>query len=343
MRLLSAICRFIPIIALFLFSKQLLAADPIKTITAADAYLSLAQKAKLESVTVMDKFDIAKINAPPSAENTVLFYNVTFEKELLLDVEAIYLDISFRECFFKAVKIVNVKWFGSLQFLKCKFSGPVDLIQNNFQSDFICHGSTFCNRTRFEGSHFNANAEFIDCSFTGLRTSFSNALFLKPTIFNFSKFRKILNMNYAIFRDGVNFLKCEIGEARFQNSMFHGDAEFRYCDIKTGLFSSPLGITVFFGAADFRKCSIEKAVFDYAEFRGPTYFLLAEFGKGGVSFANTNFSGKITNLDAVKSKGIMKLDCVYMQNLTFHLEGHRASDFRCLPSLESIGHFVQPA
>ena len=121
----------------------------------------------------------------------------------------------------------------------------------------------------------------------------------------------------TVFEGDVSFIDFRADRVDYLNTLFKGDAEFRYCVLESARFSSREHMSVFYGLADFRGCEMESASFAFVEARGPVSFVKARFGEGGLSLANASFAGPLTNLDGLTSEGPLDLSDAYLPTLRF--------------------------
>jgi hypothetical protein len=146
---------------------------------------------------------------------------------------------------------------------------------------------------------------------------FSGATFSASVRFDDSVAEERAVFQATVFEDDASFVDFRADHADYLNTLFKGDAEFRYCQFDSARFSSREHLSVFYGLADFRGCRMASASFDYVETRGPVSFVKARFGAGGASFANASLAGPVTNLDGVTSEGPIDLSNAYLPNLRF--------------------------
>ena len=203
------------------------------TISSQIAYSMLSQSGKLESVIIDEEFDLSQITVRKDSvtrKRTLRFEKVQFNKNVIHTLQKMPFNLVFQNCSFTRIDARNVKWLGSVSFSNCRFNN-LTLLKNNFVSDLKFHNTDFEKKVSLDECTFSGQTEFLNCHFKGIRSSFSNTVFEKPTLFNDSGFEN-LKINFAVFQDDVSFIKCTVNnKASFQGVRFNSDAEFRYCDM----------------------------------------------------------------------------------------------------------------
>ncbi|MEA3274441.1 MAG: pentapeptide repeat-containing protein [Pseudomonadota bacterium] len=307
-------------------------------ISAQEAYKRLRLTGELTSVTVADPFDFSELGEPPDSapqpggyrvrrvefagpvrlSGTELPYDVRIDGSNFRD------EVRLQQCSLQTFAVRNSVWSRDLVVENCTFNGFSPFDGNEFQSDLKFHLVSFFRSPNFRDAVFRGRTEFLECDFgkgdpPAKSTSFSNAVFEGPTLFNNSRFHTKAKFQSVVFEEDASFVNTRMeADAAFRNVHFKGDAEFRFCRIATADFGNRNNLTLFAKRADFRSCTMETALFDYVELRGETSFVNARFGLGGASFRNANLGNKRTDFDGVTSAGPIVFSNAHMPALRFY-------------------------
>lgn len=342
-----------------LFSAGVGARQAADAISVQEAYHQLLQHGLLESVTILGDIDLARLEAPTTAQppqsRVYRFRRVRFEGPVTLtgalgaSLEIVASDLqaglNFVGCSLSGLALRDSTVHAAAMVRDCRFDGPVAVEGTSFNGPVRFEAVEFTRRSSFRRAVFADRAAFLGCRFataeTGARkrlaaTGFSEAEFHGPALFNESVFHTPARFHSVLFADDAAFLKSEMPEgASFGNAHFLGDAEFRFCRIGNALFSDREQLTLFAGRADFRGCSIEHARFDYAELRGESSFVDVSFGDGGASFSYVNLAAR-ADFNGITSKGPIDFEHAYAPKLEFSWRDIRDAVLASDPSVRTL-------
>lgn len=301
------------------------------------AYERLQQTGKLSAVTITGPFDFADLQPPAQHDQAFDSYqieDVVFSgpvqligRHLTFDVRIqnsqFNHDVRLQRCQLQTFALRASVLSGNLLVENCIFNDFSPFDDNTFQGNVQFHFSTFQRRPSFRDSVFANRAEFLECEFgtndpPTKASSFANAVFAGPAIFNNSHFRTRAKFQSVLFKQDVSFLNTRLlAGATFRNVHFVGDAEFRFCQIGVADFGNRDNLTLFTKRADFRGCVMDSAHYDYVEFRGETSFVDTHFGSGGASFRYANFGHAIADFIGIHSDGPLNFTSANVSTLHF--------------------------